>query len=81
MDIEERIVEELSALLNGLAYPTIEAQKRKLGIQGAPLTVEQGRLLIEQIREASVHLAGESAADEMYKRLIRLCNGEKEGER
>ncbi len=78
MDIEKRIAEELSGLLNGLAYSIIEAQKRKLRIPEGPLTVEQAPLLIEQIREACIHVAGESVADEIYERLIRLCNEQKE---
>ncbi len=71
MNIEERIVEELTEIFDGLAKPTLDVQKKKLGIE-RELTPEEYKMLIKEIRNACSHMVGDNLAEEVYAKLERI---------
>ena len=73
--MEEKIVKELDEIFNGLAIPTLESQKRLLGIQGE-MTKEDGLKMASRIRELFVNLVGDKVADKVYNELVQIINSE-----
>lgn len=73
--MEEKIVKKLDEIFDGLAIPTMESQKRMLGIHGK-LSKEDARKMVERIRELFTHLAGEQVAKKVYDELLRMIEEE-----
>lgn len=75
--MEDKIAKQLDEIFNGLALPTIESQKKILGITGQ-MNREQGLKMAERIREVFVHLVGETVATKVYNQLIETIKSETE---
>jgi hypothetical protein len=73
--LEDKITQKLDEIFNGLAIPTIESQKKLLGIHGK-LSREDGLKMAERIRELFVNLVGEVVADKVYKELVEIIKSE-----
>jgi len=73
--LEDKITQKLDEIFNGLAIPTIESQKKLLGIHGK-LSREDGLKMAERIRELFVHLVGDVVADKVYKELVEIIKSE-----
>ncbi|MCK4757340.1 MAG: hypothetical protein KAS67_02700 [Thermoplasmata archaeon] len=74
MEIEERIVDELENIFDGLARQTVEVQKKKLGLEGE-LSKENYIQLAMKIKEACVHMVGEPIAENVYNGLVEIIEG------
>ena len=74
METEERIVDELENIFDGLARRTVEVQKKKLGLEGE-LSNDDYIKLAMKIREACVQMVGEPIAEKVYNDLIEIIKG------
>ena len=77
MSLEEKIAKQLDEIFDGLAIPTIESQKKLLGIEGK-MSKEDGLKVASRIREVFVHLVGDKVADKVYEQLVQIINSETE---
>ena len=75
-EVERQLLIELEDIFNGLAKPTLDIQKKKLGL-GDEITLDDYKKLIEEIRNACKRLAGEQLAEDAYKKLQTIL--EKQG--
>ena len=73
--MEEKLVFKLNEIFNGLAKPTVEAQKRVLGIQGE-ITKSDYLKLVERLKIIFTNVAGEVVAKRIYDDLVRLAEVE-----
>lgn len=73
--MEEKIAKQLDEIFDGLAIPTIESQKKLLGIQGT-MSKEDGLKFAQKVREVFVHLVGETVAERVYLQLVQIVNNE-----
>ena len=74
-EIETKLLIELEDIFNGLAKPTLDIQKKKLGL-GDEISLEDYKKLIEEIRTACRRLAGEQLAESAYKKLQKILEEE-----
>ena len=71
METEDRIVDRLENIFDGLARRTVEVQKKKLGLEGE-LSKEEYIQLAKKIKEACVQMVGEPIAENVYNDLIEI---------
>jgi hypothetical protein len=70
-EIETKLLVELEDIFDGLAKPTLDIQKKKLGL-GEDISLEDYKNLIEGIKNACRRLAGEQLAEDAYKKLQKI---------
>ncbi len=77
-EVENKLLVELEDIFDGLAKPTLEVQKRKLGLSDE-ISLEEYEKLIEEIRNATRRLAGERVAEEAFKKLRKILDEHRGG--
>lgn len=73
--IEDEIIETLRLMFGDMAKPTIEIQKRKLGLRDK-LSKEDYLKIADKIRELCREMAGDLIAERIYNDLVNIIEKE-----